>query len=268
VKLRRVKPSQIKWPKLRVTARFDEETRKLLSDSIKEAGIIAPVLVQEIEGELFGVDGLHRTQDAIAAGDSPIDVAVLDGDMRQLLCRNLFLDHARGKTPVSDMVKVLKELYTVHGMDPDQIKKETGLTREYIEKLIKISEASEVVQEALDQGIIGVGHAFELARLPYAVQQDEIIAKHQVWRFSVKELHDQVDQVLAIMQADAKPGEPTVVTTPRPIAKYYCEGCKGEVEPRYLRPVMVCPNCFGEIWRLAKVRTKTEEKVGDDGGGV
>ncbi len=248
-----------------MTAQFDEETREILRNSIKEVGIIAPVIVQEIEGELVLVDGLHRIEDALAMGNQPIDVAVLDGDMVDLLCRNLFLDHARGKTPVSQMVRVIGALYTEYHLDPDEIKKRTGLTREYIEKLIKISQASPSVQKALDEGVIGVGHAFELARLPYAIQQEEIIAKHQVWRFNAKELHDQIDQVLHEMESIAHPGAPEVITSPRPIATYHCEGCKDEVEPRYLRPVMLCPDCFGVVWKLAQIKPakdeKTEEKV-------
>ena len=254
-------------PEVRVTARFDEETRQILRDSIKEIGIIAPVLVQQIGEDLVLVDGLHRLEDSIAAGDSPVDVAVLDGDMADLLCRNLFLDHARGKTPVSEMVKVIGVLYSEYKLDPDKIKEKTGLTRDYIEKLIKISLASPSVQEALDQGIIGVGHAFELARLPFAIQQDEIIAKHQVWRFSVKELHEQIDQVLAAMQAAKEAPPAQQPGAPRPAPVYHCEGCKDEVEPRYLRPVMLCPNCFGEVWRLARVKKTTEEKTLDKGGG-
>lgn len=263
-----MKPSQIKIPKVRVTARFDEETRQLLRDSIKEIGIIAPVIVQEIDGELWVVDGWHRIQDSIAAGDYPIDAAVLDGDMADLLARNLFLDHARGKTPVSEMVKVIGVLYSEYKLDPDKIKEKTGLTRDYIEKLIKISLASPSVQEALDQGIIGVGHAFELSRLPYAIQQDEIIAKHQVWRFNVKELHEQIDGVLGAMQVakDAPPAQQPGASRPPPV--YRCEGCKDDVEPRYLRPVMVCPDCFGEIWRLAKIKKTTEAAPPDKRGGL
>ena len=263
MKLRKVKPSQIKVPEVRVTARFDEETRQLLRNSIKEAGIVAPILVQEIEGNLVLVDGLHRLEDALALGDSPIDVAVLDGDMRQLLCRNLFLDHARGKTPVSDMVKVLKELYTVHGMDPDQIKKETGLTRDYIEKLIKISQASPEVLHALDQGAIGVGVAFELSRLPYREIQEEILAKSTVYRLKVPDLKGLVDATLAELQKLAEVAAPEVVREPRPIAKYYCEGCKDEIDPRYLRAAMICPECFGQVWRLAKAREPVPENSED-----
>jgi len=255
-------------PSLRVTARFDEETRKILRDSINEIGIIAPVIVQQIGDDLVLVDGLHRIQDAMAAGDQPIDVAVLDGDMVDLLCRNLFLDHARGKTPVSDMVKVISALYKDYNLDPDQIKAKTGLTRDYIEKLIKIGTASPSVQEALDQGIIGVGHAFELARLPYAIQQEEIIAKHQVWRFSVKELHEQIDGVLQQMELIKTAPPEESQGAPRPAPVYHCEGCKEQVEPRYLRPVMLCPNCFGEVWRLGKARTAPEVPAEGKRGGV
>lgn len=265
MKLRKVKPSTIKVPELRVTARFDEETRKILRDSIREVGIIAPILCQEIDGEMVLVDGLHRMEDSIAAGDQPVDVAVLEGDMVDLLCRNLFLDHARGKTPVSEMVKVIASLYQDHKLDPDKIREKTGLTRDYVEKLIKISTASPSVQDSLDQGIIGVGHAYELSRLPYAIQQDEIIAKHQVYRYTVKELHEQIDGILEQMEAIKHEPAPVTPAAGRLPTAYYCEGCKAQTEPRYLRPVMLCPNCFGEVWRLGKTRSSQELGAGENG---
>lgn len=267
MKLRKVKPSLIKWPELRVTARFDEETRKLLADSIKEIGIIAPVIVQEIGGELVGVDGLHRAQDSIAAGDAPIDVAVLEGDMADLLCRNLFLDHVRGKTPVSEMVKVIKELYAVHGFDPDKIKARTGLPREYIEKLIKISTASSVVLEYADEQWMGVGKAYEISRLPHAIQQEELVEKLKAWRWPLKDVKGMVDNILREMQAAAAAGPSTAQAAPRPVVRYHCEGCKAEAELRYLRSIMLCPNCFGEVWRLAKNRPAPEAEPPGNGQG-
>lgn len=247
-----------------MTAQFDPELFEQFKESIKEVGQITPPIVYEVEGELVGCDGLHRTREAIENGAPSIEVAVLSGDMVDVLTKNIFLDHLRGKTPVSHMVRVIKALYQEYNLDPDQIQEKTGLTRNYIEKLIQISQASPVVQQALDEGTIGVGHAFELSRLPYALQQEEVIAKHQVWRFTIKELHDQIDQVLKEMQLIAEEGAPTAVTEPRPIAKYHCEGCKDEVEPRYLRPVMLCPNCFGEVWRLAKARPTVEAEVSEE----
>lgn len=250
-----------------MTARFDQETRELLRNSVKEAGIVSPILVQKIGEDLVLVDGLHRLQDVIAAGDAPIDVAVLEGDMSDLLCRNLFLDKVRGKPPVGDMVRVIEALYTEYGLDSEKIGEKTGLGREYVEKLIKISTASEEVLMALDQEAIGVGVAFELARLPFPLQQDEVLAKTTVYRLRVKDVKELVDNTLGMMQAvkqqpvDAGPRE-----TPAPIV-YHCEACKQEVEPRYLRPAMICPACFGEIWRLGKLRKDAEAEAAEKTGG-
>ena len=261
-------PRKIQWPEIRVTAQFDEELFAQFQESLKEIGQVAPPIVYEVEGELVGCDGLHRCQEAIANNTPSIDVAVLDGDMVDVLTKNIMVDHLRGKTPVSQMVKVIHVLNEDYDLSSDQIVEKTGLTRDYVEKLIKISLASPVVQDALDQGIIGVGHAFELSRLPFAIQQEEMIAKHQVYRLSVKELKDFIDQVVKEMEGQAAAPAETPPGEPRPKPVYHCEGCKDEVDPRYLRPVMLCPNCFGDVWKLAKAREAEEVKVEDEGGGV
>jgi len=254
MKLRKVDPHSVKVPEVRVTAQFDEDLYEQFKSSIAEIGQITPPICYEVDGELILCDGWHRLKEAIAAGDSTIEVVVIPGDMIDVLTKNIFIDHLRGKTPVSQMVKVIKTLNLEYNLDSDQIKEKTGLSRDYTEKLIKISEASPVVQEALDRSLIGIGHAFELSRLPYPIQQEEVIAKHQVWRFTVKELHEQIDAVLEQMEliksappAPSPPGEPQK-------AEYRCEGCGQVIEPRYLRPVMLCPDCFGQVWRLGKAR--------------
>ena len=264
MKLRKVKPSQIKWPELRVTARFDEETRQILRDSIKQVGIITPIICQVIDGEIVGCDGLHRCEDAIAEGDQPIDVAILDGDMVDLLCRNLFLDHARGKTPVSDMVKVIGGLYTEYNTDIEVIQTKSGLPRDYLERLIKISQASPEVLFALDQGAIGVGVAFQLSRLPSGLIQEEILAKSTVYRLRVADVKPLVDATLKELKliTEAPPAAPPA--GPKPAVVYRCEGCKDEVEPRYLRPVMLCPTCFGRVWRLAQAAEAPKEEVSEE----
>lgn len=267
MKLHKVKPSDLVIPKVRVTAQFDEELYQQFRNSIKAVGQITPPIVYKVGEDLVLCDGLHRVKEALDSGESTIDVVVIPGDMVDVLTKNIFLDHLRGKTSVSQMVRVIGALSQEYNLDPDQIKEKTGLTRDYIEKLIKISQASPVVQEALDQQWIGVGAAFEISRLPYAIQQEEVIAKQRVYGFKVADIKGLVDKTLEELKLIAAAGPPVVVTEPRPIATYHCEGCQQGVEPRYLRPVMLCPNCFGEVWRLGKVRQSAEEKDSDKGEG-
>lgn len=255
--VRKLRPSEIRIPDVRVTAVYDEELQQLLKDSLAAMGQVQPIVVVKSNNAFFLVDGLHRLEEAQKRGDSTIDAAIYEGEEKDVLLKNLVLNRLRGKTKASEMVTVIKSLYNDHGLDSDQIRDQTGLSRVYIEELIKISEASPSVQEALDRELIGVSHAFEISRIPSFIAQDEVIAKYQVWRWTVKELHDQVDQVLASLEEikAAPPGE----ELPRPKAKYYCEACREEAALRYLRPVLLCPDCFGDVWRASRVRRQAVE---------
>jgi hypothetical protein len=260
MELRKVDPRSIAEPEVRVTAQFDEELYEEFKKSLKEVGPIAPPIVYEVEGQLVLCDGLHRLQEAITNGMTEIDVVVIPGDMIDVLTKNIFLDHLRGKTPVSQMVKVIGALYQEYHLDPDKIKERTGLTRRYIEDLIKISEASPELLVQLDAGVIGVGHAREIARLPMRIQQEEILAKQQIWRYPVAELKGLIDETLHLMQvAPTGSSAATQAAVKKPL-EWRCEGCKEIVEPRYLKPVMLCPDCFGVLWKLARAKEQPEVK--------
>lgn len=266
MKLLKIAPGLIKVPELRVRARLDDETQKLLEQSISEWGIVAPIITCKVGEDIILVDGEHRLNEAKKNGAKEIQVVVFEGDMVDVMTRNIFLDHLRGKTPISDMVKMVKALYEDYHLDIDALSERTFKSRVYVEKLLKISQASPEVLEALDQGAIGVGVAYELARLPAPIMQEEVLAKSTVYRMNVKDVKELVDNVL-VEVGNLKKQPPAVSgAEPRPATKYHCEGCKGEVEPKYLRPVMLCPDCFGATWRLAKAQKQVGEATSSERG--
>lgn len=238
--------SEIMVPETRVTAVYDDELRELLKGTMQQMGMINPVVLVKTADGFRLVDGLHRLQEKVAAAETVIDAIVYEGEEKDTLLMNLVLNRTRGKTKASEMVHVIGALYNEYGMDSDAIRDKTGLSREYIEKLIKISQASPSIQELLDQEVIGVGLAFEISRFPALVQQNEVCAKSQIYRYTVKELHDLVDETIKLMEAT--PEEPVQVAA-RPPTIHYCEGCKKETDSRHLQPVMLCPDCFGVVWR-------------------
>ena len=263
MKLLQVAVDLVDIPPVRVTAVYDEELLAQLRESMKALGTVQPIVVVKDGQRYEVVDGLHRLEEAKRRGDKTIPAVIAEGGAKESLLMNLVLNRVRGKVKASEMVTVIGSLWKDHGMDSDQIGEKTGLGREYIEKLQTISQASSGLQEALDREVIGVGAAFEIARLPTHIQQDEVVAKYQIWRFKVPELRAFVDQVLAAMK-EIKEGEATAAAAaPLSPPKYYCEGCKGEVEPRYLRPVQVCPDCFGVVFREARARAASKVSAED-----
>jgi len=246
MKTRKVPIIDIMVPETRVTAVYDEELQQILKETMKAMGMVTPVIVIQTPQGYRLVDGLHRLQEKMAAGETTVDAVVYEGEEKDSLLMNLVLNRTRGKTKASEMVKVIGALYQQYGLDPDAIREKTGLNRDYIEKLIKISQAAPSVRELLDREVVGVGVAFEISRLPTKEQQDEVCAKTQIWRWTVKEVKELVDETLKIMAQPLGTVAPTQVPVP---PKYHCEGCRREMEPKYLRPVMLCPDCFGLVWR-------------------
>jgi ParB-like chromosome segregation protein Spo0J len=263
---RKANPDQINVPEVRVTARFDEETWRQFQSSMTEVGAIAPVICCEVDGQLVLVDGLHRLMEALRLKRPEIDVVVIPGDMIDVLTKNIFLDHLRGKTPVSEMVKVIETLSKEYELGPDQIAEKTGMTRDYVEKLLKVSELTPYCREALDQERIKIGHAVELARIKDPVRQETVLGQLELYHWPVKELHEYIDQLEAIL---AQPSSPPGGSAPPPPLKSKCFYCREDYDPSELAFPPTCRECSSMmIQAIAQARREfaqeqTAQKAAD-----
>ena len=258
MKLRKVNPDKIKVPEVRVTARFDEETWEQFQSSIKEIGAVAPVICCQVGEELVLVDGLHRLVESQRGGATMVDVAVIDGDMVDVLTKNLFLDHMRGKTPVSEMVNVIESLWKEYGLDSEKIAARTGMTRDYVEKLQLISELTPLCREALDEGRIGVGHAVALTKIKDPVRQETVLAQQVLYRWPVKDLEKYIKDILELVAY--KEGKEAVEEARLPI-KVKCIYCGEEYDPSEVAAPITCRYCSGIMFTsLAQARAEAKSE--------
>jgi ParB-like chromosome segregation protein Spo0J len=285
--LRRVPPDKIVVPDVRVTARFDEETWAQFQSSIREVGTIAPIICCEMEPEqlwpeeqerkantqyiqsngkvLVLVDGLHRLVETRNNGAKVIDVAVVPGDMVDVLTKNLFVDHARGKTPPSEMVTVIEALTKEYHLDSEKIAAKTGMGRDYVEKLQAISELTPACRAALDEGKIGVGQAFALTKLKDPIRQETVLHQCLLYRWKTKELEEYIKDVLKIVEereeAPPSPGpqEPYLIQ---------CAFCHNKYPITEIANPATCRGCAGVLYeaiaiaeREAKAEAAAKEKA-------
>ena len=282
MKLRRVNPNKIMIPEVRVTAQFDPELYEMFKKSIADVGQITPIICMELEptaitlegeppsdqGEfrsesgktLVLVDGLHRLLEAKEHNEPFIDVVVLPGDEVDVFTRNIFLDHLRGKTPVSQMRRVIDHLVQEYHLDSETIAAKTGLTRDYIEGITEINELTPYCLEALDDGRLKVGHARALAKLKNPVQQDVIAADAITFNRNVQYVVDTVKMALELASPVVIPLTPV---PPYKTAKVKCQICADDYLPGDLRMIAVCPMCFTAIFQLqAELRQRdAQDKV-------
>ena len=240
MKLCKVDPQSIKVPEVRVTSQFDPEMLAMFKESCKVSGIDSPIRCCRIGEDLVLIDGLHRLTEALANKLPKIDVLAYEGDMIEVLTKNLYLDHMRGKHPISEMVKVIETLWKEYEMDSEKIAAKTGLSRDYIERLQKISQLTPDCRQALEDGLIGVGHANALTRLTDPIKQSTVLSQQLLYRWSVKDLEVYIADVLKLMQEITQEPLQTVQRAP---GKLTCAFCRGEFELGQVANPNVCQGC-------------------------
>ncbi len=254
MKLRKVDPNDIKVPEVRVTARMDEDTQRQFEESVKTIGIDEPIKCYEVDGELILSDGLHRLQEALANKMKTIEVYVRPGSMEDVLCNNLQSGHLRGKHPVSEMVKSIEVLWKEYGFDSDKIVAKTGLTRDYVEDLMLISELTPLCRAALDEGLIKVGHARALTRIKDPVAQEMYLQQSQIYRWTVKQLDSYIDEYLKALEPQAAAEQPQQAREP---VKVKCAYCGAEGLPGEIANPNTCQECSG-IMLASMVQARRE----------
>ena len=262
MKLRRVNPDKIVVPEVRVTAQFDPELYEMFKKSIADQGQITPIICMEVNEQIMLVDGLHRLVEAKEHNEPFIDVVILPGDEVDVFTRNIFLDHLRGKTPVSQMRRVIDHLVQEYKLDSETIAAKTGLPRDYVEGIMEINELTPYSLEALDDGRLKVGHARALAKLKDPVRQDIIAADAITFNRSVAYVADTVKMALQVASPEVSSSLPV---EPRETSKVRCGVCTDNYLPGDLRMIALCPSCFSAVFQLIGElrRREAEDKVPD-----
>jgi len=246
MKLRRLKIEDIIVPPVRVTARMDEETAQQFKESVKELGIDEPVKCFDVDGKFYLSDGLHRLQEAKARGDTYIDATVRPGTMVDVIANNLMSGHLRGKHPISEMIRSIRLLYTDHHVGIEEIVKKTGMTQDYVERLIKISQLTPLILQGLDEGLIGVGQAGALTRIKDPVTQESIYHNVKIYRWKLAELNTFIDDVLAVQSQPATTQIEVQTVTPVLVKCVYC-GAEGK--PGFIANPNTCPACSQSMFQ-------------------
>jgi len=243
-KLVNLKPTQIKIPDVRVTSSFEPELLSMFRDSIKAMGIVEPIVVLK-EGEDFWlVDGLHRLQEAQLNNLPRVQVVAIPGSLKDVYLKNLMLNRLRGKTKASEMCKVVKHLENEFKMTMEEIAKETGLKRDYVEKMMIVGRVREEVLKDLDSERISVGHAYEIGRIEDPDVQLRLLIQCKQYDLTVDALRDIVTETIKIMKERDESPTPTPGPTPLPPATIQCHLCELERPIKTVKGFNVCQWCF------------------------
>ncbi len=194
--LREVPIGSIKPNPRQPRVNFDEDTMSSLAASIKELGVLQPVLVRQIGGiaadDFELIAGERRWRAARRAGLQSIPVLVLTSDETQSLEQALVENLHRQDLNVLEEAAAYQQLIEEFGYTHDQVAKRVGKSRTAVTNILRLLQLPSGVQRLLSEGQISPGHARALLGTPDRGYQ-EMLAKAVVAEgLTVRTIEDMV----------------------------------------------------------------------------
>jgi ParB family chromosome partitioning protein len=172
---------------------FDENKLNELAESIREYGVIEPlVLSRENDGTYQVIAGERRLKASRLAGLEKIPAVIRDVDDQERLEIALVENLQRENLDPIETARAYKELLDEFGMSAEKIAKRVGKSRSKVANTLRLLGLPNEIQQALAAGAINEGHAVYLMGIDSPVKQLEIFRKITINNWTVAETGKQV----------------------------------------------------------------------------
>ena len=187
---------------------FDEESLAELAASIREIGVLQPVLVRPIGDAAYElVAGERRWRAARRAGLSVIPAIVRDTDDLGLVERALVENlHRQDLTPLEEAA-AYQQLIEDFKLTHEQVANRVGKSRSAVTNTLRLMSLPPGIQHLLADGRLSAGHARALLGTPDRTLQEQLARQAAAENWSVRMLEDVVrEQRRAVVDGDEATG--------------------------------------------------------------
>ncbi|HOA79804.1 MAG TPA: ParB/RepB/Spo0J family partition protein [Defluviitaleaceae bacterium] len=175
---------------------FDEDKLEELSTSIKEHGIIQPLIVKKEEDYYVIVAGERRWRAARMAGLKEIPVLIQDYTTKEVMEISLVENIQREDLNAIEEAKAYEALINNFSLTQEELAARVGKSRSAIANTLRLLQLDESIQELIIQQQITEGHGRAILRLPDKKSQLELVEKIIKNSMSVRETEKKVNEIL------------------------------------------------------------------------
>ena len=194
-----------------------------LAQSIKEDGVIQPILLKPVGSRFMVVVGERRWRASKLAGLSEIPAVIRDVNEEKILEIALVENIQREDLNPIEIATALQRLANEFQLSHEELAQRTGKDRTTVTNLLRLLRLPSDVQELIGEKKITMGHARALLSLPEEDQQRAVAEKVVRQELSVR----QVEQLVRQMQQPAEPVVKTILDPNVAAAIARLEECLG-----------------------------------------
>lgn len=191
--------------------RFDQGALSELADSIREHGVLQPIVVRSTAGGSYQIiAGERRWRAARMAGLSEIPAMVVEAEDSKVMELALIENLQREDLTIIEEALGYRTLMETYGMTQEQVARRMGKSRPVIANALRILNLSPAALKRLEDGEITPGHARVLAGLETDEEMDALAAEAVRGGLTVRQLEKLAAQRKAAAKAPAPaPKQPT-----------------------------------------------------------
>jgi ParB family chromosome partitioning protein len=194
---------------------FDEERLEELAASIREVGLLQPIVVRSVGGGQYElIMGERRWRACQQAGLDPIPAIVRntqDTDLlRDALIENLQREQLNALEEAAAYQQLLDDFQATH----EQLAQRVGRSRSHITNTLRLLNLPPEVQRTVAAGIISAGHARALLGLDSAEEQIQLAKRIVAELLSVRA----VEEIVSMGSAKAAQKAPRERQSAKPTA--------------------------------------------------
>jgi ParB family chromosome partitioning protein len=138
---------------------FDDDELSSLTESVKQHGVLQPLVVRQVGDRYQLVAGERRLRAAQTAGLAAVPVRVVDFNDQQVLEAALVENIQRSDLNPIEKALGFKEYLDRFHMTHEQLASRLGLARPTITNLVALLDLPSQIQEAVRVGQLSTGHA-------------------------------------------------------------------------------------------------------------
>ena len=174
---------------------FDEEALNELAESIKEHGIIQPIVVRKKEKKYEIIAGERRFRAAKLAGLQEVPAIVKEMTEQQMMEVAILENLQREDLTPIEEAEAYSSLIEHLNFTQDALAKRLGKSRPHIANHIRLLQLPEDVRQLMNEGVLSMGHGRTLLGLKNKGHVAEVVQKVIAQSLNVRQLESLVHQL-------------------------------------------------------------------------
>ncbi len=183
-----VKITQVEPNREQPRKNFDEDALQELADSIKQFGLLQPILVQDRKTHYEIIAGERRWRAAKLAGLKEVPVIIRDYTDQEIVEISLIENIQREDLNPIEEAQAYKRLLTEFNLKQDEVAERVSKSRTAVTNSMRLLKLCDEVQQMIIDDMLSTGHARALISIEDPEQQYTIAQKIFDEKLSVRDV--------------------------------------------------------------------------------